>query len=78
MGACAKASAMKLNGGFTATVAGILLTSSIGGAAYLARQVSATAERLAIVETKLAGIESQLNRIIVLQTRAERDRVNDR
>lgn len=52
---------MKLNGGFTATVAGVALTGLFSSAAYLNRTLNHTQERLAVVETRLNGIEKQLD-----------------
>lgn len=52
---------MKLNGGFTATVTGVLLAAGLGGTTYMSRQISATAERIAVVETKLDAMEKQVS-----------------
>lgn len=62
---------MKLNGGFTATVTGIVLTSAIGGGVYVNRSLGQASERLAIVETRLDGIEKQLDSL------AKKDDIRD-
>lgn len=55
---------MKLNGGFTATVTGVMLASVLSGGAYVNRQLMSTTERLAVVETKMDEVQ---DRVSVLQ-----------
>jgi len=61
--ACAKAGAMRLNGGFTATVVGIVLTGVLGWTVYVTKQIGDGAVQLAVIETKVNRMERSLARI---------------
>lgn len=54
---------MKLNGGITAVLLGVTLTSTIGWGSYITRRLSDQAVQVAVANAKLQEIERRLEDI---------------